>query len=508
MLGAKRTGGTVFFKNRLLSTFVSATGVSLLIQALAFSRQVIIAASFGVTRELDGYVVIYAVATYAVFTFGTVFDWTAVPHLVRVRENEGPDAAFALALSLFRASLALGAVASVLFLILLPLLSPIVATGFAPAEKRNMTELAWYFLPWTLVYVPFYAVAARYKMEWRFNRVFAAEIVVIVVSIVVLALWHDDIRYLPIAYAAGYATALLLLLVGAGLLWPPRRQHRPRLGIVCRNIAELFVANQSSNISGIIDRHIQSFVPAGGVSAINYSAQVTNALAGLLTFRDVFAVPLAHEQDRAVKLERLLCGLALVATPLAGVVACLAPDVVAMLFQRGRFDASATTLTAQVLRINAIGVILGAMWFPLLRTFQIIDRINLTWLLYLSLAISSAIFGYLFVVELELGVQGVAMMQVASSAIVCLIAASLIDRCGIRLDWRRILGHLLFASLASGAAFLLASIAISGLENTLVRLAAGGGAYSLTIVGCYALARSQLRGIAFGAASGASSTPP
>jgi putative peptidoglycan lipid II flippase len=267
-------------------------------------------------------------------------------------------------------------------------------------------------------------------------------------------------------------------------------------------MAQLFVANQSSHVAGMVDRHIQSFVPAGGVAAINYSAQLTNALASLLTFRDVFAVPLAHSQDRAVRLERLLCGLSLIAAPLAGLVACLAPDIIAILFQRGRFDVHATALTSQALRISAISLVPGALFFPMLRMFQIMDRINFTYLLFLTLAISSAGFGYLFVVWLQLGVQGVALMQVASGPVVCLVAAHLIKRCGIGLAWRRILGHLLFALLASVAAALSAIVAISNLEDVLLRLIAGGAAYGLTVVGIYALAKPQLRGIAFGTAPG------
>ena len=67
-------------------------------------------------------------------------------------------------------------------------------------------------------------------MEWRFNRVFAAEIVIIAVSIGALALWHDDIGHLPLAYAAGYAVGLLQLIIGAGLIWP----KGGRVTAVCR----------------------------------------------------------------------------------------------------------------------------------------------------------------------------------------------------------------------------------------------------------------------------------
>ena len=114
-------------------------------------------------------------------------------------------------------------------LVAVPVLTPVIATGFSVPEKKGLAELAWYFLPWTLICLPYYAAAARYKMEWRFNRVFVAEILIIVISIGALALWHDDIEHLPLAYAAGYMAGLLLLIVGAGLVWPKKKSARPSL---------------------------------------------------------------------------------------------------------------------------------------------------------------------------------------------------------------------------------------------------------------------------------------
>lgn len=477
---------------------VSASGASLAVQVLAFFRQVLIAACFGVARDLDMYVVIYAIATFVVFTFGSIFDSIAVSHLVRARERGGDDAAHALAGAIFRLSLWLAGAASIVFIVAVPLLSPLVATGFSPAERGEIARLAWYFLPWAAVCLPYYAAAALHKAEWRFNRAFAAEIVVVLVSIGVLAAWHDDIRSLPLAYAAGYVAGLLWLCAGSKIGQKSAQPAPPVRGLL-RNIGELYLANQSGSLAGVVDRHVQSFVPAGGMAAINYSGQLVNALSTLLAFREVFLVPLAQEGDRTEKLERLLCGLVLLAAPLAGIVACFASEMVKVLFERGRFDATATALTAQVLRINAFGLIVGVMFMPLFRMFQISDRIHFSHAVFLSLALSLAAFGYLFVVALDLGVVGVALMQLAGGLLSCAVAGYLVGRCGVRPRWWRVLGHLLFAAAVSAAAYLIATFAVWELENTWARLVAGGAAYGAVILAGYFLVRSRLRGIVFGA---------
>ncbi len=428
---------------------------------------------------------VYILATITVFTFGMILDSVAIPHLVRTRENGGPEKALALARSIFRLSLCLSGAISLGFLIAVPLLAPIFATGFSSDERAGLAYLALYFLPWTLVYVPYYAAAVRHKMEWHYNRVFLAETVIISISTGFLALWHGDIRMLPLAYASGYGVGLLLLTAGTAL-WSclgvmPLSSMRGLL----RNMAELFLSYQTVGLSSLVDRHMQSFLVPGGVGAVNYSAQIVSSLSTVLTFREIYMVPLTRQAERVERLERLLSGLVLLAIPVSVAVALFAPEMVKVLLQRGRFDAAATVLTADVLRIAAFSLITGAVSTPLFRMFQIIDRINYTHMVNITTAISLAIFGYLFVFALGWGVRGIALMQLSSGIVSTVFTAYLVRRFGISLRWRSILGWFIFAACVSGVACLAAVAAISEVENAWLRLAIGGTAYSLVVLVCY-----------------------
>jgi putative peptidoglycan lipid II flippase len=486
------------FKNRFLKIAISAAAVSLLVQMLAFLRQLLIAAYFGVARDFDSYVTLYSIATVVVFAFGSIFDSIAVPHLVRVRENKGQEVARELARSIFRVSLWLSGAISLVFLITVPLLVPVFATGFSPEERSGLVKLAWYFLPWTLVCVPYYAAAARHKMEWQFNHVFFAEIIIVLVSIGFLVFYHAGIRMLPLAYASGYAVGLVLLVTTAA---PWRRgsgASSTTVRNVLRNVGELFIANQTSGLTSVVDRHIQSFLAPGGIGAVSYSSQIITSLSSLLTFREIYMVPLARQGDRDQRLERLLSGLLLLAVPLASFVTCFAPEIVTLLLQRGRFDMTATELTTQALRIGAFGMVSGAVFLPLLRMFQILDRIHLMHLVFISLAVEYAMFGYIFVLWLGLGVRGVAIMQVVSSGVSTIIAIGLLGRCGVRLDWRRIGNNFLLALSAAATAFVAAALTVVELENPLVRVVVGGATYAVVILFFCIFARSHLRSVMIG----------
>jgi putative peptidoglycan lipid II flippase len=469
--------------------------VSALSQALGFLRQLLIAAFFGISRDLDIYLVVFAVANMIVFTFGTIFDSVAVPRLVQLRERDGEEAARALAASVFRLSWLLGGVATLVMLAALPLLAPIVATGFDPAERSDLSHLAWYFLPWLLLCLPYYAAAARHKGKRNFNRVFAAEIVIACISIGYLVLRHAAVADLPLAYGAGYAVGLLVLMPGSGLL---RRGSGGRpLRQVLRNIGELFLANQTGSVGVLTDRHFQSLIPPGGIATVNYPAQLVNGLSTLLIFREIFVVPLAEKERRSEKLERLLAGLVLLAVPVVAFSACFAHDVVSILFQRGRFDAAAVNLTAPVFQIYVFVVIPAVITTPLARLFQIIDRIGLIHILYLSSALSLAGFGYLFVSVLGWGAVGVAWMQLLSAIVTCAVTASLTSRFGTVLNWWRIGRYGFFAAVVAGAATLAAIAAASPLDAPLGRLLAGGAAFALVVAGGYFAARAQLRHIIY-----------
>lgn len=483
-------------KNQFLTVAASAVGVSLLVQVLAFWRQILIASYFGVGRDFDSYVTIYALATLLIFIFGNIFDLVAVPHLVRTRENEGHDAALALSRSIFYLSLVLSAGMSVVFLIAVPLVAPIFATGFSLEERSSLAKLVWYFLPWTLVCVPYYAAGAQHKMEWHYNRVFFAEIVIIAVSTGFLALRHDDIRMLPLAYASGYAVGLVLLAGGAwhGVRKVPSSSVRD----VMRNVGELFLSYQSGGLRTLVDRHIQSFLIVGGIGAVNYSTQIIASLSNLLTLREIYMVPLARQTERIERLERLLSGLVLLAVPLSVLVACFAPELIKVMLQRGRFDTAATVMTADVLRIAAFSLILGAVSTPLFRMLQIVDRIHSTHLVNLITAVSVAIFGYLFVFGLDWGVRGIALMQLSGGTVGTISTAYLVGRYGVPLRWRTILGWLMLAVFVSGIACVAAVAAIWRFENAWLRLAIGGAVFGSVVLLCYFVVREQLRLIVFG----------
>lgn len=480
---------------RFLVAAISAAGVSVLVQALAFVRQLLIAAYFGVSRDLDIYLIAYSIAAMVVFTFSTAFDFAVVPRLVRIQKY-GDAAARSLAVSLFRWSFVFGAAATVLLIVLTPLLTPLMATGFDPAHKAALSDLMWDFSLWTSLCVPYYAAAARHKARRDFNRVFGAEILIGGVSILLLVFFHGDIRFLPWAYAGGYAVALLSILPGTGIIPHLVERSTPETASTLRNVGELYFANQTGSIGAVIDRHFQSLVPPGGIAGMNYTAQIVSGLVGLLTFREIYVVPLAEIDRRDEKLERLIIGLLALAIPISGFVAIMAHEIIEFLFQRGRFDATATHLTASILQIGVFALIPSAVGNPLFRMLQIVDRVSLIHVIYLSNVMFLGVFGYLFVAVLGWGVQGLAWMLLMNGIGSFIVNSMLVSRCGVTLRWSRVGRYTVFIIASSILASLAASAIAPWIAVTWVRLSGAGVVYGAVILAMYLPLRTRFSAIA------------
>ena len=350
------------FVRHVISTF----GITVLQQFVGLARQILIAAYFGLSRGYDEYLVVYALATMVVFNTASVFDTVAVSRLVRVREDAGEDAFWRTSNRLLLQAILGGLLFAAGLVVLVHPLLPIIAAGFTTGERESVGELTVYFAPWIIVIIPYYAASAHLKALWDFHWVFGAETVAMVVSILVLWRWHDSVACLPVAFGSGYIVAAIILLLCRGL-------SRPKSAIpqgLLRGMANQHLANQLGTAAGFVDRYFQSFLASGGISTLGYTGMIVNNLSSLMTFREIYVVPLSSEGGRDEKLQRMLHGIVLISIPCTFFIAEFARPLVTVLFQRGQFTPEAAILTGDILGISAFSLIISSLLAPMARLFQ------------------------------------------------------------------------------------------------------------------------------------------
>jgi putative peptidoglycan lipid II flippase len=249
---------------------------------------------------------------------------------------------------------------------------------------------------------------------------------------------------------------------------------------------------QVGTATGLADRYFQSFLVPGGISALGYVGLIVSSLSSLMTFREIYVVPLASETGREQKLERMLQGLVLISIPCSLFLVVYAEPIVSVLLQRGKFTPEAAAVTASILRIQSLGLLISTILAPLERMFQILDRLLFVQLRYLIAFIATLIFQSFFVFYLALDVQGVSWGWLCNAILVLCLVIVMVRHCGVVIRWRGIVANAAFAAattvVAMGISWPVAS-RFSGLSELIM----GGALYAFVIASSYFAARARLR---------------
>lgn len=478
------------FSRVLLTVF----GSTLTIQILAFLRHMVIAAAYGVSRELDVYTLVNMVATIVVFGFASIFDNVSIPRLTVLHSQDNEAEFKLLAGRILGFSIVASLAVSLVFLLAVPLLSPAIGAGLRPEERIAMQTLSWPFLLWTFCGIPYYALCSFYKSRWRFKRVFGAEVLITASSLLSLLSWHDRIEQLPLAYGAGYLLGLLSLLPNAGVscrmpVWRHEDMRR-----FYRNLLELFGANQVGNLAAVVERFLLSHLQQGALSAYSYAGLIVNNTSSLLSFREIFIVPLSEPAQREQRLERILIGLSLLAIPAGACLSTFAEPVIRILFERGRFDARAVAMSAELLQLYALALWPAMLTAPMERLFQVLDRIKLTAWKYVVTSVTTLLVGVVLVLWLHMGLRGFVLTLVVSCYLTMFSVAVLLSYCRIRIRWSYLARYVLFACLVAGvASYLSIKVGIGG--QLLWQTIAGGCVFWGVIGAGYLIIHRQIRAV-------------
>jgi putative peptidoglycan lipid II flippase len=281
----------------------------------------------------------------------------------------------------------------------------------------------------------------------------------------------------------------------------------------------LFALCRQSQV--LIERFLASTLPAGAISHLNYAqkvAQIPMTLSLMLctvTFPVVARALADGDTERArARVERdLALASCLVLVGAATVVAC-APQIIAILFQRGAFTAQDTVVTAGVMRVYALGLLGQTLVGVLIRSYFSAGRP--TW--YPTAAMAAGVGATFWIGAGTVDSWGVSGIAAANAVGITVTAALLLvgppgrprRRAGVRsargarrpegrgpvavpapaaargghparygsslgvpIRTRQVLSELSRPVLAAGVATVAGAIAASGPESQVVGLAAG-----------------------------------
>jgi putative peptidoglycan lipid II flippase len=433
---------------RVLAVVFSGT---LAVQLIAFLRQLVIAAAFGTERAMDIYLLVFSIAAVIGFGLGTVMENATVPLLVNRLEKNDREGFGQIGLRVIVIGFGLGIAAAILFMLAVPFVARFVTRGLSGTEREMMRALSWWFIPWIVISVPYYAIGSLLKAESRFRRFMLAEVIVTIASLLIILVWCPGVHAIAIAYGAGYGIALLSMVPGLPVPFRFSQRASGQSWGVVRQITRFAAVSQVSTLGLLVDRFLASYLPSGAIAATSYASLMTGQVSALLGFRDAFMVPLSGEHGRERKLERMITGLLMLAIPCAMFLSLHAEAVVSILLERGKFDRSAVTLAAAVLALQAAALPVSVILLPMYRMLQILGRMRFAGYLLLISAGMTLLIGSSMMFGLKLGLTGYLLTSLIVAHLTCLVVIVQLRLAGIRLNLVQPLAFALYASAAAVA---------------------------------------------------------
>ncbi|HWP51385.1 MAG TPA: lipid II flippase MurJ [Clostridia bacterium] len=406
----------------LLSAF------TLLVKAVGFVKQAVIAAYFGAGGATD---VFFVASDFFADLAAIFFSPLAIVFLTAYdlqTAQRGRRHADVFAIKSMLAFSLLSAVAAALFACFAGGAARLLGFGFSLTLQQELAKLLWLLSPVIVFYCAAALLTALLQAQKHFLPAQGRGLVRSAAIIAAVLLLSG--RLGAGALVVGLLAALLLET--AYLCWAARQSLVPALsgglnsdmkGSSRKLIAAAFplmLSYAAAEFSHIVDKAIASRLPAGAVSALSY-AQVLEGFAAALLVSNVGAVTFSHFSEKSANSDRegllqSLCRAAelliVLLLPVSIVAAAASPHLVRLVYARGSFDAKALTATAQAFSGYAAGLVGLSLQTVFLRGLYAVGNTRLPlkiglWSIALNVTLSWALSNMM-------GVGGIALASAAS----------------------------------------------------------------------------------------------
>ena len=397
----------------------------------AYGREAAFAYFFGASGELDALLVALTLPRLLALLAANITVAVVLPVYVGYREAKQHDRAGELVRRWFWLLSASGGVLCVVLFAAAGPLTERMAPGLADEHKVLAARCLRLMLP----FVWLMTVAPCFKVVLDTHRRFAGP--ALAGSLVSLSVVASSAL---LGTTAGVVGAIPGLVVGAalafGLQWLRSKPVEPAMPSFVRRAETVALPLAGAGIMAvnilanqfhvIIDRGFASGLPEGSIAALNYAksvniipATVVGAALATALFPMLATMTARGQWREALSTVRrwIYVVTALSVLPVVGLILLREP-VVALLFQRGKFDEQAVVMTASVLSVLPVTIIITSVCTLLDRMLIAQRRLAVLAILSLATIALKVLFNVVLVSWLDHGLVGLAVATVLSTGLV------------------------------------------------------------------------------------------
>lgn len=403
-----------------------AAGTSLATRGVGFAKEIIVAAHFGLSGNLDVYFVAFTLIGFPLAILLNAVQTAFIARLsANISEAEGKHLYGQTAVGTLLVLLLM----LPLWLLFVPHALPWLASGFPP-EKRQALETALLWL------VPYYFLnglnllgygVLQAKRRYLQNGLLpAATPLVIMLTLLVIGAtsgWH----ILVAALVAGTVTECVLLLMTLyrmGCIGLPTLSGLQALKAVLVNSLVLLPGTAIGSLVVLVEQAIAASLGEGSNAALLYGYRLPAALQSLfvvaigITALPYFTAQIAQRQhDYCLhSLKKLYWVLGVSGIIIALPLVVLSPEITALLYQRGAFGAAAVARVVPVQTAYFIQIPFALLAMLGIKTLAALGSNVRVSLIAAAGALLQGVLAYFL--TRQFGIAGIAWAAVAISALV------------------------------------------------------------------------------------------
>jgi putative peptidoglycan lipid II flippase len=346
---------------KIFSAAIVVAGGTTFVKAIAMVKELVVAWKFGTADELDAFLIALTIPAFIIAVVAGSLNSALIPTYIKVREQEGKQAAQKLFSGATVGTFGLLLVTTVVVIAASPFYLPYITSGFPPAKLALTYQLLWTISPMILLSGIGVVWGAILNAGERFALVALVPTITSVVTMLFLILvpaW--GVFNLAIGMIVGQL--LEMLIIGATLkrqgvsLLPQWHGFDERLKEVAGQYAPAFAGAFLMCSSSLVDQSMAAMLPSGSVAALSYGNRIISlpiiiASTALSTAVIPYFSKMVALDDWAnirQALKHYLVLILIATIPLTGLIFFCSEPIVYLLLQRGSFTASNTQLVAQI----------------------------------------------------------------------------------------------------------------------------------------------------------------
>ena len=356
--------------SKVATATISLMLATIIAKVLGFGRELVLASSYGASMYSDAYLTAMNIPLVLFTIIGTTLGTVLIPMYFEVNSDLGEKKALNFTNNVFNIVIAICIVLAILGFIFTEQLVKVFAMGF----EGQTLKIAIDFTRITIIGIVFtglsYVMTAYLQIKNNFTvpgLISVPKNIIIITSIILsvkynpyIMIWGtligiatEFIFQLPFAIKSGYKYQLYINI---------KDKYIKKMSWL---IGPVLIGVAVNQINTMVDRTLASTLVEGSISALNYANKLNGFVMALfITSVGAVIYPMLSKLSSEDNKEKFISSVVqsinsviLLVIPISIGAIVLATPIVKLLFQRGEFDARATSMTAIALIMYSIGMV-------------------------------------------------------------------------------------------------------------------------------------------------------